>query len=186
MLSKKEIRKWLLKNCIDEFGNLDLSGLDFSGFNGNVIIAEMKVKKDLVSNYQNVGGSLFQGYQKVGRYLFQGDQIVGGHLTQNYQKVKGDIYQNNQSAYRVRQDENSHSILDKEEKEYLEAVLSPFKDKVAAVGKHQYGNYYFIWFFLNPIGKTSLPWFSKTSKMYQGMELNRDYTLKELGLFENN
>ena len=77
-------------------------------------------------------------------------------------------------------------ILDKKEKEYLEGVLRPFKDKVAAVGKHQYGNYYFIWFSLNPIGKTSLPWFSKTEKMYQGMELNRDYTLKELGLFENN
>ena len=75
-------------------------------------------------------------------------------------------------------------ILDTEEKKYLEAVLRPFKDRVDAVGKHCYDNYYYVWFSLVPVGTTTLPFFSKTSKMYQGMELDRRYTLKELGLFD--
>ena len=186
MLSKKEIRNWLLKHCTDEFGNLDLSGLDFSEFNGNVIIAEMKVKKNLYQSWQNVGGSLFQGHQKVGRYLFQGGQIVGRHLTQNYQKVKGDIFQNNQSAYRVLQDKNCNSILDKEEKEYLEAVLRPFKDRVDTVIKRLDGESCFICFDGPYIKRACLPCFSKAKKMYQGMEPDTDYTLEELGLFKNN
>lgn len=47
MLSKQEIKKWLLENCVNEMGNLDLSGLDFSDFDGNVDISYMKVKLSL-------------------------------------------------------------------------------------------------------------------------------------------
>lgn len=86
--------------------------------------------------------------------------------------------------FREKEIEVDMPILDKKEKEYLEAVLRPFKNRVDAVGKKCYGNYYHIWFSLIPIGKISLPWFYKTSKMYQGMELNRNYTLEELGLFQ--
>ena len=193
MLSKKEIRKWLLKNCIDGIGDLNLSGLDFSGFNGDVKISHMKVKRDLVSEYQNVGGSLFQGHQKVGKYLFQGGQIVGGHLKQNYQKVKGNIYQNNQSADRVLQDENSHSILDKEEKEFLEERLRPFKDEIGYIIKDEGIDTDLYRIRIEGKARSSLgsleiihfSWF-KGNTMYQGMEPNRDYTLEELGLFKNN
>lgn len=44
MLSKEEIKKWLLENCVNEYGKLDLSGLDFSDFDGDVYIFGMKVK----------------------------------------------------------------------------------------------------------------------------------------------
>lgn len=47
MKTKKEIKKWLLENCVNNLGNLDLSGLDFSDFKGNVIIGQMKVKWSL-------------------------------------------------------------------------------------------------------------------------------------------
>ena len=43
--SKKEIRDWLLENCVDENGDLALMYLDFSDFEGNVYISYMKVKK---------------------------------------------------------------------------------------------------------------------------------------------
>lgn len=43
--AKQEIRDWLLENATDDEGNLDLSDLDFSNFNGNVLIDNMKVKK---------------------------------------------------------------------------------------------------------------------------------------------
>lgn len=83
MLSKQEIKKWLLENCVNEMGNLDLSGLDFSDFDGNVDISYMKVKL-----------SLSQDCQEVGENLFQDSQTVGGNLWQNHQEeVKGRIHQ---------------------------------------------------------------------------------------------
>lgn len=82
MLSKEEIKKWLLENCINEDGNLDLMNLDFSDFNGNVMINCMTVKKDL-----------FQGCQQVQGNLYQSFQIVGRNLYQKFQKVEGRLYQ---------------------------------------------------------------------------------------------
>lgn len=93
MLSKQEIKKWLLENCVNEMGNLDLSGLDFSDFDGNVFIEEMKVKKNLIQSNQEVGGFLLQNNQKVGDFLDQDHQEVAGNLYQNYLKVSGNLYQ---------------------------------------------------------------------------------------------
>ena len=94
MLTKDKIKKWLLKNCVNSRGNLDLSGLDFSDFDGNVDISCMKVKLSLSQDYQEVGENLFQDYQTVGESLFQGCQKVGGNLWQRYQEeVEGRVYQ---------------------------------------------------------------------------------------------
>ena len=74
-------------------------------------------------------------------------------------------------------------ILDDVEKRYLEGVLRPFKDKVEFIKKDQndYGQWISIelkedWF--------CLPYY-EIDKMYKGMELNKEYTLQELGLFED-
>lgn len=81
-------------------------------------------------------------------------------------------------------------ILDKVEKKYLENVLRPFKNKVTCIKKvgELWGddverilvylerlNHYEIF---------SLPWFKKGT-MYNGMEIDKKYSLEELGLFEN-
>lgn len=98
MLSKEEIKQWLLDNCVNEMGNLDLSGLDFSDFGGNVFIEEMKVKKNLIQSSQEVGGFLLQNNQKVGDFLDQDHQEVAGNLSQNHQKVGRDLYQGHQKV----------------------------------------------------------------------------------------
>lgn len=120
MLSKEEIKKWLLDNCIDENGDLDLRDLDFSDFEGDVDISGMSVKKNLMQNLQEVGGYLCQDNQiveedldqheqrvkgtlcqygqEVGKNLIQEKQKVGGDLFQHHQKAKGSIYQNYQKA----------------------------------------------------------------------------------------
>lgn len=98
MLSKEEIKKWLLENCIDEKGNLDLSGLDFSDFDGAVFMDSMKVKNILIQSYQEVGRHLHQDHQKVGGWLDQGYQEVGDDLSQDHQKVGGDLYQLSQEV----------------------------------------------------------------------------------------
>ena len=92
MKTIKEIRDWLLKNAVDNEGDLYLNGLDLSNFNGNVYINYMKVKKKLYQDCQNVGENLYQDCQNVGENLWQDNQIVGKDLMQQFQNVKGVFY----------------------------------------------------------------------------------------------
>ena len=76
-----------------------------------------------------------------------------------------------------------HQILDKEEKEYLSAVIKPFRDRITYISKEQ------------TLGETkeriiikydndsrmALPFFEK-GKEYMGMKIDKEYTLEELGL----
>lgn len=75
------------------------------------------------------------------------------------------------------------NTLNREEKQYLENVLRPFKDEVVFIEKNggcRGTEYLFI-----QLKKDSLflPSFEQNS-MYIGMEVDKKYTLKELGLFE--
>ena len=79
-------------------------------------------------------------------------------------------------------------ILDKEEKEYLEAVLRPFKNRVKyirKVGLDYCSNKEAQIFIRFKVVKDSL-WLPpfKTNTIYKGMELDKEYTLKELELFK--
>lgn len=79
-------------------------------------------------------------------------------------------------------------ILDKKEKEYLSAVIKPFRDKVISIA-----NFYeesidnnFIEIevkqnYCNENQYVSFPYFKKGT-MYKGMEEYKKYTLEELGL----
>ena len=74
-----------------------------------------------------------------------------------------------------------NEILDEEEKEYLSAVIRPFKDRIEFIAKRRMFDDY-ISIGLNDEA-ISLPYFKKGT-MYKGMELYKKYTLKELGLDE--
>lgn len=80
-------------------------------------------------------------------------------------------------------------VLDKKEREYLSKIIEPFKNRVKRIEKVKavYCNSEFIEIVLyssisydreEPI---QLPCFKKGT-MYKGMELNKQYSLKELGL----
>ncbi len=73
-----------------------------------------------------------------------------------------------------------HEILDEKEKEYLRAVIKPFRKKVECIflKRSVRGDYITIELELEYI---SLPYF-KSKTMYRGMKLDKRYTLKELGL----
>lgn len=90
-LSKKEIKKWLLENCVDEDGDLNLTDLDFSDFDGDIYTSGMKVKQTLYQNFQKVGVDLIQNFQKVNRDLYQSCQKVDGDLWQHSQIVGGEF-----------------------------------------------------------------------------------------------
>jgi gas vesicle protein len=98
MINIEEVKKWLIANCIDERGNLNISGLDFSDFDGDIDISGMRVKGDLRQRYQKVEGNLNQANQEVKGDLYQCSQKVEGDLRQSFQEVKGDLYQNCQEV----------------------------------------------------------------------------------------
>lgn len=85
--------------------------------------------------------------------------------------------------------EEHKSILDDEEKAYLSAVIKPFKDRVINISKASYSSFTYgkkafgITIILKDyMNTTTLPLFSQKSSMYKGMETDKYYTLKELGL----
>ena len=95
MLSKEEIKKWLLENCVDKSGTLYLGQLDFSDFDGDIYINDLIVKQNLYQNRQQVKGNLYQENQSVGKDLCQCYQEVKGNLFQNGQEVEENIFQDN-------------------------------------------------------------------------------------------
>ena len=76
-------------------------------------------------------------------------------------------------------------ILDEVEKEYLGSIIKPFRDRVISVRKYNYDKYYeyitIIYYDVSKYLSIYFPPFKKGT-MYKGMELDRNYTLEELGL----
>lgn len=77
-------------------------------------------------------------------------------------------------------------ILNDKEREYLSAVIKPYKNKVTFIAKSKdsYEAKYFISIVVNGnYGREAihLPWF-KENTMYKGMKIGKHYTLEELGL----
>lgn len=74
-------------------------------------------------------------------------------------------------------------ILDDKEREYLKAVIKPFRNSITYISKNTSytGDTEFIFIKLNNNSDMNLPKF-KENTMYKGMETNEEYTLKELEL----
>lgn len=90
-------------------------------------------------------------------------------------------------------EEYKEDILDEKEKEYLRAVIKPFRDRVAKIIKADIeeddsGHYYSlcICVYYEDCKKywdyVYFPNFKRKDTMYKGMEVDKEYTLKELGL----
>lgn len=72
-------------------------------------------------------------------------------------------------------------ILDDKEKEYLSNVIKPFRDKVEYIVKFGCLPEEYISICLPKCEVIDLPCFKKGT-MYKGMEIDKEYTLEELGL----
>lgn len=75
-------------------------------------------------------------------------------------------------------------ILDDAEREYLENIIKPFRNKISNISKEPsiFGKEFICIGFKNE-EFMCFPYFKKNT-MYKGMELNRKYSLEELGLDE--
>lgn len=88
---------------------------------------------------------------------------------------KGVTWENSPICFR-------ESVLDDKEREYLKAVLKPFRSQIKAVRKccSTYRKREYIHVGMNG-DEILFPYF-ETGKMYNGMEPGREYTLEELGI----
>ena len=83
-------------------------------------------------------------------------------------------------------------ILDKEEKEYLKAVIKPFRKRIKWIKKVYTLDYFFIQIATysdwdkddkpTAYHVSHLPPFKESDKMYENMEFDEEYKLEELGL----
>lgn len=79
--------------------------------------------------------------------------------------------------------EKNKPILDDVEKEYLSAVIRPFKNRISYIVKRNFDSEKsYIVIHINS-ELIYFPYFKKGT-MYEGMEANKEYTLKELNLDE--
>ncbi len=79
--------------------------------------------------------------------------------------------------------EKNKPILDDVEKEYLSAVIRPFKNRISDIVKRNFDSEKsYIVIHINS-ESFYFPYFKKGT-MYEGMEADKKYTLKELGLDE--
>ena len=79
-------------------------------------------------------------------------------------------------------------ILTYKEKAYLESVFRPFKDDVVWIQKIYRESYEYLIYRIKIIGGFEycfMPSFEPNT-MYRGMKLNKEYSLEDLGLFEEN
>lgn len=113
-------------------------------------------------------------------------------------EVSSDCWINNKDIYSDKflnqEIEIETDILSEKEKEYLKSIIKPFKDRVEYIDKKKGGNctdsstFYYIAITIKSITSDCVneticfPFFKPESKMYEGMNLNKEYTLKELGL----
>lgn len=78
-------------------------------------------------------------------------------------------------------------ILDEKEKEYLSAVIKPFRDRIISIRKYRYNQDEYIGMYVKYYAETddsemiTLPVF-KEETIYKGMEIDKGYTLEELGI----
>lgn len=77
-------------------------------------------------------------------------------------------------------------ILDKEEKKYLSRIIRPWKNEVESIRKFKsiFDGYEFLVIKVKTevrLNTTTLPYFKKGT-MYKGMEVDKEYSLEELGL----
>ena len=104
-------------------------------------------------------------------------------LDEVYRKHTGDICSINEVILDWLCSEYKEPILDEEEKKYLSAVIEPFRDRIDWIEKVRSINTTECINITYDDTEYEIPFpqFEKGT-MYKGMELNREYTLEELGL----
>lgn len=134
-------------------------------------------------------------YRKGLKKIVSGDKLYGNdffaplrYYTEDLKDVDGeeeyDIVKVERPVKYETVFERKEEVLDETEKRYLASVIKPFKNKIETIEKTiKIGDssLCYLIMLLKNNDMANLPNFKKNS-MYKGMETNKKYTLKELGL----
>lgn len=122
----------------------------------------------------------------ISNILIDENGYIGKHLSEYNDELKAksydgfDIVKVERPVKYETVFERKEEVLDAAEKKYLAGVIRPFRDKTKCIEKCSYSNE-FIEIYIKEDEPIVLPNFEKGT-MYKGMNANRKYTLKELGL----
>lgn len=131
-------------------------------------------------------------YRNGLKKIVSGDKLCGNDLfaplryyTEDLKDVDGEEEYDIVKVERSTQYEEvfeREEILDEVEKKYLANVIKPFRHKIKSIMKRsEYGSLCYIKICIKNGDAAYFPCFKENS-MYKGMEPNREYSLKELGL----
>lgn len=164
--SLKENELWWMGE--DEFTKVKFTKLDLK--DGDIVTYRKGLKK-IVSGDKLYGNDLFAPL----RYYTEDLKDVDGE--EEYDIVKVERPVKYETLF-----ERKEEILDEVEKKYLANVIKPFRHKIKSIMKRsEYGSLCYIKICIKNGDAAYFPCFKENS-MYKGMEPNREYTLKELGL----
>lgn len=122
--------------------------------------------------------TLIDNYRKYTLYMHS--DVVKTFITTLQNDIK--ILETVKKDYENNEEVEQKQVLDDTELKYLKFVLRPFKDEIKSIHKYQCS--------LSPKecinielenDLTRLPYF-QSGTMYKGMEVEKEYTLKELGI----
>lgn len=114
-------------------------------------------------------------------------RVKNDDLNYMYQNKSGHLlsFTNKDDKLRVLICYYSKDILDETEKRYLYNIIKPFRNRVTYIIKKECYEYEYISIEYKEVGISTyyiqLPNF-KPNTMYKGMEIDKEYTLNELGL----
>jgi len=188
------LNKWEYERCLPDGGSYEVKAIGKHKWGNELAIIEQNNKVYIVD---------FKGLELVKQ--FTKSDLKDNHIIKARNGHKY-VWSNYQNQNRLRADlrdsywdndiievyefetlvwKREEQILDEVEKKYLGDVIRPFRDRVDGIKKekHIYGEKIKIYYDikLNEINYMSLPYFEKGT-MYKNMEIDKEYTLKELGL----
>ena len=170
-----------------------------------------KVRIKSVDEIRKIDKSLFgiteetlkkmQGKVYTIYYIFNEDNVLELREDKNHYYFKSDFMEKVNKFYKtlpndftgkltiekgqVVEKEEKGNILDEVEKEYLRAVIKPFRKRIKKIVKYfahfDRGHYDFIDIYLISGEEITFPYFEQNT-MYKGMISGKEYTLEELGL----
>lgn len=137
---------------------------------------EIKMSETNLQHYKEELKKIYNKHYEEPKEIIKGIKAyIGETITYDYQSCTDAILNWMAQPYKK-------PILDNVEREYLSAVIKPFRGKVSYISKH--GNselMEFIYIKLSDGDAADFPNF-EANTMYRGMELDKNYTPEELGL----
>lgn len=136
---------------------------------------EKEMKETNLEHYKAELKEIFNKHYEKPKEIIKGIKgYIGETITYDFQSCTDAILNWMAQPYKK-------PILDNVEREYLSAVIKPFRKKVRYICKKGCGSNEYIDIGIQEDCSIPFPDF-KVGSMYKGMEFGKDYTLKELGL----